>query len=47
MEGPRGTRERLKPEGIEIKYYEDQYEDSFSRLMQESFHGWWHKSYKI
>ncbi len=40
------TRERLKQEGIEIKYYKDQYKDSFSKLMEKHFQGWWYDSYR-
>lgn len=40
------TRARLSREGIEIRYYEDRHRDSFSRLMEGHFQGWWHYSYK-
>ena len=38
-------RERLKREGIEIKYYEDRYKDSFSKLMEDDFQWWWYGEY--
>lgn len=40
------ARERLKHEGIEIRYYEDQYRGSFSELMERRFQGWWYRGYK-
>jgi len=39
-------RERLKQKCIEIKYYEDKYKQSFSRLMEKYFQGWWRSIYK-
>jgi len=40
------TREKLRREGIEITYYQDQHRDSFSRLMERYFSGWWYHSYR-
>lgn len=40
------ARERLKREGIEVRYYEDRYRGSFSALMERHFQGWWYYSYK-
>ena len=40
------TRQRLKEEGIEITYYEDRHRESFSKLMEGHFQGWWFYSYR-
>jgi len=40
------TRERLRGEGIEIKYYGAGYRGSFQRLMETEFTHWWHFIYR-
>ncbi len=40
------TREKLRRDGIEIKYYEAAYGDSFQRLMETHFTHWWHFIYR-
>jgi len=39
-------RDRLRQEGIEVKYYEEQYRKSFTALMEKHFQGWWHSTYR-
>jgi ribosomal protein S18 acetylase RimI-like enzyme len=40
------TEERLRQEGIAIRDYEDRDRESFARLMEAHFQGWWHYSYR-
>ncbi|HNS33177.1 MAG TPA: GNAT family N-acetyltransferase [bacterium] len=40
------AREKLEREGIEIRYFEAGYRDSFSEMMQAYFPEWWHGCFR-